>query len=110
MPPFLVALAALSLTLTAPAAVAGPKGCPPGLAKQNSACLPPGQARKQAQGAGGFRVGDRIDSDYVVVTQVYRYGLDPRGTYWRVGNRVFQVDPDTGAILAIVGGLSQLMN
>jgi Ni/Co efflux regulator RcnB len=29
----------------------GRKGCPPGLAKKNNGCLPPGQARKWAVGA-----------------------------------------------------------
>jgi hypothetical protein len=28
----------------------GPKGCPPGLAKKNNGCMPPGQARKWAVG------------------------------------------------------------
>jgi Ni/Co efflux regulator RcnB len=27
---------------------AGPRGCPPGLAKKNNGCLPPGQAKKGA--------------------------------------------------------------
>jgi hypothetical protein len=103
-----LALAVFSIvvSLTAPAALAGPKDCPPGLAKKNSACLPPGQAKK----IYGYRVGDRIERDYVVLTNPYRYGLDARGTYWRVGDSVFQVNRQTGEILAVIGALSNLMN
>ena len=100
-----LALAALSLCL-ATAAEAGPKSCPPGLAKQNRDCLPPGQAKK----TGGYRVGDRIEGGHVVLTNPYRYGLDGRGTYWRVGDSVYQVDGRTGTVLAFVGALSNLMN
>lgn len=106
MRPLLLALAALSLTLAAPGAEAGPKGCPPGLAKQNSACQPPGRAKKIQR----YRVGDRIPGDYVVLTNPFRYGLDGRGTYWRVGESVYQVDRLTGTVLAFVGALSTLMN
>jgi hypothetical protein len=44
-------LGALGTTLAfaAPAAHAGPKPCPPGLAKKNNGCLPPGQAKKRYQ-------------------------------------------------------------
>lgn len=104
--PVALVVFSLALSLSAPAAEAGPKGCPPGLAKQNSACLPPGQAKK----IYGYRVGDRIERDYVVLTDPYRYGLDGRRTYWRVGDSVYQVDRETGVILEILGGLSQLMN
>jgi Ni/Co efflux regulator RcnB len=39
----------------------GKKGCPPGLAKKNNGCLPPGQARKWA-------VGQPLPRDVVVYT------------------------------------------
>ena len=39
----------------------GRKGCPPGLAKKNNGCLPPGQARKWA-------VGQPVPRDVVVYT------------------------------------------
>lgn len=39
----------------------GRKGCPPGLAKKNNGCLPPGQARKWA-------VGQPLPRDVVVYT------------------------------------------
>jgi len=33
----------------------GPPGCPPGLAKKNNGCLPPGQAKKRVLRVGTFR-------------------------------------------------------
>ena len=48
MKPLVVALTALSI-LAAPAGVAVAKDCPPGLAKKNPPCVPPGQAKKQAR-------------------------------------------------------------
>lgn len=124
----LLALAALSVSVATTVAEAGPKGCPPGLAKKGSDCLPPGQAKKRYGGSAngysddayrdgyrdgfrhGYRVGDRIERDYVVLRDPYRYGLDTRGTYWRVGDSVFRVDQRTGEILAVIGLLSSLMN
>lgn len=38
-----------TLALATPVAYAGPKPCPPGLAKKNNGCLPPGQAKKRYQ-------------------------------------------------------------
>jgi Ni/Co efflux regulator RcnB len=48
------------------------KGCPPGLAKKNNGCLPPGQAAK-------WRVGERLPTTVVVtpVPQVVLVKLPP---------------------------------
>ncbi len=104
--PLALAAFSLAVSLAAPAAEAGPKSCPPGLAKQNRDCLPPGQAKK----SGRYHIGERITDDYAVVTDAWRYGLDGRGTYWRVGDSVYQVNRETGEILAILGSLFNLMN
>lgn len=45
----LLAAAGIMVALAAPVASAGPKTCPPGLAKKNNDCLPPGQAKKRYQ-------------------------------------------------------------
>ena len=70
----------------------GPEGCPPGLAKQNAFCMPPGHFRRlqQAQLIGrrlpfsnlGYNIPDRyryrfMDNDRFI----YRYGND--GTVYR---------------------------
>jgi Ni/Co efflux regulator RcnB len=76
--------------------------CPPGLAKKNPPCVPPGQARAQ------YDVGDRITDDWIVVRDPWRYGIRDPGTYWRVGDVVFRVDPQTGLVLAVIGALAAL--
>ncbi|NDV99300.1 excinuclease ABC subunit A [Salipiger sp. PrR002] len=124
------ALSAAALA-TPMAATAAPKGCPPGLAKKNAACMPPGQYKKQAPVRHEhdrdhydhdryddrdhdrvryrrFDRGDRIDRDYVVIRDPRRYDLDPRRTYYNVDDYIYRVDPDTGAVLDIIGGLAQL--
>jgi len=82
--------------------------CPPGLAKKDPPCVPPGLA-------GGFpyRVGDRIDTlhldDNVIITDPGRYGLDPAATYYLLDDHVMRVDPDTREVLALIGLASALL-
>uniref|UniRef100_A0A2A3JXK9 Excinuclease ABC subunit A n=1 Tax=Alloyangia mangrovi TaxID=1779329 RepID=A0A2A3JXK9_9RHOB len=120
--------AALSaaVLVTPMAASAGNKGCPPGLAKKNEACMPPGQYKKVQQGHHDhdrdrdrdhdrdevhihrFDRGERIRDNYIVIRDPGRYQLDPRRTYYNVDDYVYRVDPDTGAVLDIIGGIAQL--
>lgn len=57
-----------------------------------------------------YRVGDRITRDYVLVPTPQRYGLDPYGTYYRVGDGIYQVNKDTLEVMAIIGLASRLLN
>lgn len=57
-----------------------------------------------------YRIGDRVDGDYVVVRDPQLYGLDPDGLYYRVDNGVYQVDRETQEILAIIGLASRILN
>ncbi len=66
-------------------------GCPPGLAKKNNGCLPPGQAKKQRRGfddrdlsSGEFRDSDRF---------IYRRQAD--GT-------TLQIDRRTGSVVRVI--------
>lgn len=77
--------------------------CPPGLAKKNPPCVPPGQAK-----GGAYHVGDHIRDGWVLVPDPWRYGIRDPGTYWRVGDVVFRVDPQTGLVLAVIGALAAL--
>ncbi len=128
---FLMPVLALTLAAT-PVLADGNKGkkhknghhsaqsfCPPGLAKKNPPCVPPGQAKKWSKDDDrshdhdryrSYRVGDYIERDYIVLRDPYRYGLDPRGTYWRVGDNLFRVDGQNGRVLATLGLLSALLN
>jgi hypothetical protein len=70
----------------------GPAGCPPGLAKQNAFCMPPGHFRRlqQAQLIGqrlpfsslGYNIPDRYRYRFMDTDRfIYRYGND--GTVYR---------------------------
>ena len=86
-------------------AAPGAAPCPPGLAKKNLPCIPPGQARKHR-----YRVGDRIISGYDILGNPARYRLDPDHTYYRVGDYLYRVDRDTGEVLNFLGALVALLD
>ena len=121
-------LAALALSLAAPAIAQGGKSCPPGLAKKTPACVPPGLAKKgvtteDRTGTSGTDVqddefvvlaeGDRVMIDgreYIVVDTdngtVLRRGNDwyrlPRtadSDYVRIGDAIVQVDRETKQVI-----------
>lgn len=87
-------------------------GCPPGLAKKNPPCVPPGQARKQ-EVRYGTRVGDVLRvGDYIVISDPRRYDLDPRSgwQYYRDDNRIYRVDSDTRRVLAVLNLIDAFTN
>lgn len=104
---FCVALLASAISVDAKDKPHNIAGCPPGLAKKSPACVPPGQAKKHAT---PYRVGDRIIGDYVIVDPPGRYGLDPRQTYYRVGDNIFRVNRETREVLDFIGAAAALLN
>jgi hypothetical protein len=77
----------------------GVGGCPPGLAKKNPQCMPPGRYRKL------FEIGQRVPAGYRGLMGYNalpsdlrrRYGgsLDPRGRYIYDQGYLYRVDPRT---------------
>ncbi|WP_417741108.1 excinuclease ABC subunit A [Salipiger sp.] len=109
-----LALAALSAgALTMPiAASAAPKGCPPGLAKKQNGCNPPGHVKGYTDRDDDdyryrYRTGDRIDGDVIILRNPDRYGL-PNGTYYRNDDVVYRVDPETRKVLNVIGAIAAL--
>ena len=108
-----------------PAAEAGNKGCPPGLAKKSVPCVPPGQAKKAYGKHKGYdrydshdrydhsrapyRRGDIIDH-YIVIRDPGRYGLNPYDTYVQAGGYVFQLDRETREVLNLIGAVTAILN
>ena len=105
----------VALAATAPA-VAKPKGygvgygvggCPPGLAKKNNGCLPPGQAKKL------YGVGHHFDrgfNGWTPYNQIpydvrNRYDLDPRGRYIYDQNYIYRVDPATMIVSEVLNAI-----
>lgn len=78
--------------------------CPPGLAKKDPPCVPPGQAR-QAERQQGTRVGEVLRiGDYRLIRDPSRYQLERRDgwRYYRDDSRAYRVDPGTNRILAVL--------
>ena len=62
------AIAVVSLG-SAPVLADSVKACPPGLAKKNPPCVPPGQVGKSWTPERIYVVGDRIRGDYVLISE-----------------------------------------
>ena len=82
--------------------------CPPGLAKKNPPCVPPGQAKKS------YRVGDRYYyGDYLRDYDRRRYNL-PRlrdgESYYRVGDSFIRVDDETREVLELIEAFARVLN
>ena len=95
-----------------PHQAAGPHGvggCPPGLAKKNSQCMPPGRYKKL------FEVGERVPPGYNGLTrynalpyEVRRQNggsLDPRGRYIYDDHYLYRVDPTTMIVRQVLRGV-----
>ena len=72
----------------------GRNGCPPGLAKKNNGCQPPGQA---------MRTGERYGNQYARVPASYgeRYRDTQRYLYRYNDGRIYQVDRRSGLIVRV---------
>jgi len=85
--------------------------CPPGLAKKNPPCIPPGQAKKlYPDYRPRYETGDRIYRDYRIIRDVNRYRLRKGDLYYLVGREIFRISPDTGRVIAFIGLADALLN
>ena len=81
--------------------------CPPGLAKRNNGCTPPGQAKKL------YNVGQRYNSNfgnmwsYNQVPDYLRsqYSLDQSDRYYYNNGYLYQVDPKSMLIQQVISAL-----
>ena len=79
------------------------RNCPPGLAKKNNGCMPPGQARTYAVGqplprdAIAYPVAQPLAKQLPAIPSGYRYV--------RVGNDVLLLSPGSGAVVDVIAGL-----
>ena len=85
----------------------GVGGCPPGLAKKNNGCLPPGQAKKL------YGVGQRWPGNYgyawnynqIPYDLRTRYAFDPAARYDYGDGYLYRVDPRTMLISQVVSAV-----
>ena len=81
-------------------------GCPPGLAKKNNGCMPPGQARKLARGQrwqSGY--GTAYTYNRIPYDVRRRYALNSRYRYYYSNGTIYAVDPRTSLIAQVVSAL-----
>ena len=85
----------------------GAGGCPPGLAKKNNGCLPPGQARKLYSVGQRYPFGSRSLLGYNQLPYSIRnnYGYDPYARYGYDNGYYYRVDPTSMVIQQVLGAL-----
>ena len=85
----------------------GPGGCPPGLAKKNNGCLPPGQAKKLYSIGQRWPVGYGQAWTYNQIPYDMRtqYGFNPNYNYYYGDGYVYRVDPATMLISQVVSAI-----
>ena len=84
----------------------GNRNCPPGLAKRNNGCLPPGIAKQS------FNVGDRWNGNYglwnynqVPLDWRTQYQLDAQNRYYYRDGYLYSVDPRTRLVESVIRAL-----
>ena len=85
----------------------GAGGCPPGLAKKNNGCMPPGQAKKL------YNIGQRWPGNYgyawnynqIPYDLRQQYGFDPNSRYYYGDGYLYRVDPATMLISQVVSAI-----
>ena len=81
--------------------------CPPGLAKKNNGCLPPGQAKKlysRGQRWPG-NYGHAWSYDQIPFDLRNRYDFDRGDRYYYGDGYLYQVDPTTQLISQVVSAI-----
>ena len=86
------------------------RDCPPGVAKKNNGCLPPGQAKKVFAQGQRVPTGYNYYTDFDNIPQQYRtqYNLDPTQRYIYRDDRIYVVDPRTSLIQRVITSLIRL--
>jgi len=83
------------------------RSCPPGLAKKNEMCMPPGQYKKM------YNTGQRYNRDYghawnynqIPYDLRNQYGFRPNYNYYYGNGYLYQVDPKTMLVQQVVNAI-----
>ena len=85
----------------------GKGGCPPGLAKKNNGCMPPGQLKK-LYGNGQvlpMSYGNQWAYNQIPYDLRAQYGFQPNYNYYYGDGYLYQVDPRTRLIQSVVNAI-----
>jgi hypothetical protein len=82
-------------------------GCPPGLAKKNNGCMPPGHAKKLYNVGQHYNrnFGNLWSYDQIPYDLRSRYDFDQGDRYYYNNGYLYQVDPRTMLIQQVVSAL-----
>lgn len=112
-----IAIMAFAPFVHADTAFAQSNGCPPGLAKKNPPCVPPGQAKKglsTGEWLNRDRIGYVVDRDDLVFLDDYiLYDLPPlpySQRYAVVDDRIVVIDPESYRILQLIRVFTAIAN
>lgn len=112
----------LAAAVAAPAEAKNSKFCPPGLAKKEVPCVPPGQAKKAHRNDDDdghhhdqWRHGDRISGDYILIPRSEWERLQLRdyrdgSTYLQADNQILRVMRDTLVVIEAIRILDRVLD
>ncbi len=102
----------LAVALSIVPSVVSSKGklghCPPGLAKKNPSCVPPGQVGKRLSVGNGLP-----KSGYDLVKNPSKYRLPKLGkgqSYYRDADRFFRINRETREVLELIDALDAVLD
>ncbi|MEO8241190.1 MAG: hypothetical protein ABI832_02700 [bacterium] len=96
---------------------ADPTGCPPGLAKKDPPCVPPGlvgtgMAIDPSDAPIDYEVygiGDVLPDGYVVAIDPKLYSANDSAAFVRQGDMIYRADPSTGTVIDPVSPIGKLI-
>ena len=83
------------------------RSCPPGLAKKNNGCMPPGQLKRMYNRGQRYnlRYGSRWTYNQIPYDLRDRYDFSPNYRYYYGDGYLYQVDPKTMLVQQVVNAI-----
>jgi len=84
--------------------------CPPGLAKKNPPCVPPGLAKpgNSLPSVDPYGVGGRLPSGYRVMINPQYFDGSDNTLYARRGDSLYRIDRQNNQVLDLIGSIADL--
>ncbi len=83
--------------------------CPPGLAKKNPPCVPPGQAKQGAISKDPYAIGAHLPNGYHVVIDPRQYDPHDDIIYTRRGDTIYRVERENGQVIDLIGTIADIL-